>query len=284
MGCDIHTMAEVQKDVFDREKEEWVSAPDEAAWKALKREVFPYAYHHEEEPASRFNPAFSSTPYVGRNYVLFSVLADVRNERKTSNIFDSTMEYEERDSIDPIAMPRGVPENASKAWKREVKRWGRDFHSHSYFTLQELLDAKEAGAFSQKIVQRGYVGLGAYLHFKQTGETPRAWASYTSGPAMKEAEWEALTDEEKAPYLEKVSADPFRYSFDEVSIRTQWVWDMSKSMEEFFQTMEHLKLNAPRNPRKLPEDMPLAERRALPLEEKFDYDYSRIRIVFAFDN
>jgi hypothetical protein len=63
-------------------------------------------------------------PYKERNYHLFSVLADVRG----SGI--------------AISRPRGVPEDASPEYKK-IARFGEkhsDWHSHSYFTLQELLN------------------------------------------------------------------------------------------------------------------------------------------------
>ena len=61
--------------------------------------------------------------YKGRNYYLFSVLADVRNDG----------------SMDPISQPRGIPEDASYPYKMLLKTWEGDYHSASYFTLEELL-------------------------------------------------------------------------------------------------------------------------------------------------
>lgn len=59
--------------------------------------------------------------YRGRNYGLFAILADVRNG-----------------NIEPIADPKGVPDDASYAYQLQVKQWEGDGHSHSYFTLEEL--------------------------------------------------------------------------------------------------------------------------------------------------
>lgn len=61
--------------------------------------------------------------YWSRNYYLFSILADVRNS-----------------GIEPICEPRGVPKDASTGYLYSVKRWDSDGHSHSYFTLEELLN------------------------------------------------------------------------------------------------------------------------------------------------
>ena len=60
--------------------------------------------------------------YDNRNYWLFYFLADVRSGPKQ-----------------PIDDPRGVPEDASDSYKYIVNDWKGDGHSHSYFTLSELL-------------------------------------------------------------------------------------------------------------------------------------------------
>lgn len=62
--------------------------------------------------------------YSGRNYNLFSILAGVRT-------------WEEDVAI---CKPKGIPEDSSYAYKYECVLWNGDAHSHSYFTLEELLD------------------------------------------------------------------------------------------------------------------------------------------------
>lgn len=62
--------------------------------------------------------------YSGRNYDLFSILADVRNGN----------------GVDPIDYPRGIPEDASSGYLFVCNQWKGDAHSHSYFTLDELLN------------------------------------------------------------------------------------------------------------------------------------------------
>lgn len=119
MGCDIHMWAEIRED--------W--RPDE--WQAVGH-VFPYAYHrpdstnvvfaYDDEPESESNPSLTRAPYSNRNYMLFALLAGVRNY----------------DEVEPISAPRGVPDNASMLYQREVARWGDDGHSHSWLGLVEL--------------------------------------------------------------------------------------------------------------------------------------------------
>ena len=67
--------------------------------------------------------------YHSRNYFLFAILADVRNESFRNGF-----------KIEPISKPRGVPEDSCYPIKYIVNEWAGDGHSHSYFTLKELLE------------------------------------------------------------------------------------------------------------------------------------------------
>lgn len=67
--------------------------------------------------------------YSERNYYVFSVLADVRNSS-----------FGGQDRVDPIDYPRGIPNDASSAYLYYTNKWSDDGHSHSYFTLKELLE------------------------------------------------------------------------------------------------------------------------------------------------
>ena len=75
MGCDIHMWAEVKKVWAQPDtKDEWITVG----------KVFPYAYHRKKEVSLirkgyALNEMYSEHPYMGRNYVLFSLLANVRN-------------------------------------------------------------------------------------------------------------------------------------------------------------------------------------------------------------
>lgn len=96
MGCDIHI---------------WIEKRVNGAW-------IPAETYSEEGD----DPHYQSDIYQGRNYRLFSVLADVRNY----------------DGVKPIAAPRGIPEDASPIVAELVRGYGD--HSYSWFTLRELLD------------------------------------------------------------------------------------------------------------------------------------------------
>ena len=62
-------------------------------------------------------------PYT-RNYVLYAVLAGVRN----------------RGDITPISPPRGMPKDAGLMSRCEAEEDGSDGHTHSWLTYKELKD------------------------------------------------------------------------------------------------------------------------------------------------
>ena len=73
---------------------------------------------YENNPYGGFRPL----SHYGRSYTLFATLAGVRGD-------------------DPIEYPKGIPEDCSLEYKELCDVWEGDGHSHSYFTLRELLDA-----------------------------------------------------------------------------------------------------------------------------------------------
>lgn len=62
--------------------------------------------------------------YGNRNYYIFGILADVRNDG----------------GVEPINYPKGIPDDASTGYLYKCEQWDSDAHSHSYFTLEELLN------------------------------------------------------------------------------------------------------------------------------------------------
>lgn len=126
MGCDCHFFVErktssnnyqgpkdlsedrnikIEEIIDDRPVEErWVSADE---WEFVD---------------GYWDVPYSKEFYNGRNYYLFSILAGVRGDEQ------------------PIAYPRGIPEDCSSGYSYVTKQWSGDGHSHSYFTLKELLE------------------------------------------------------------------------------------------------------------------------------------------------
>ncbi len=128
MGCDIHFYVEKWSD------EEVTEGPIDISDKRdslisnvlkLEREyrwISVDKWYRDEGYWTNYGNSF----YSGRNYDLFAKLADVRNYAN---------------NIEPLDQPRGIPEDASYAYKLMVKEMGNDGHSHSYFTLDELLES-----------------------------------------------------------------------------------------------------------------------------------------------
>ncbi|WP_139997451.1 hypothetical protein [Paenibacillus paridis] len=103
MGTDIHVYIEQR---INKDQTEWISVDE-------------WLY----------------TPYLGgvgvqkhlwedRNYLLFAILADVRN----------------RYNIHPISLPKGLPDNASPEVKNQSDIENEDAHTRSWLTLKELLE------------------------------------------------------------------------------------------------------------------------------------------------
>lgn len=72
--------------------------------------------------------------YSGRNYELFSILAEIRG------------------SLDPIADARGLPEDVSTITKREHANDGFEIHTPSYYTMKELKDYLFNNSDNEEIV------------------------------------------------------------------------------------------------------------------------------------
>lgn len=86
--------------------------------------------------------------YYNRNYVLFGLLAGVRCSE-----------------IKPLSEPRGIPDDVSELVKEDWKIYGSDGHTPSYFSLPELILAKE-----QNSIFTGYVDMKNYRIYKETGQ------------------------------------------------------------------------------------------------------------------
>lgn len=125
MGCDIHMIAEIQKEsspsiyYHDGIQEEIKS---ELYWSKLGDVFLNQYYDPTDRPADSYfgtNP-LCDEPWQERNYLLFSILANVRNYW---------------DKLKPISEPKGIPEDASD----DTKKWLEEAdHSFSYLTLEEL--------------------------------------------------------------------------------------------------------------------------------------------------
>lgn len=143
MGCDIHLYVETRNSetgewgLFDPEKEK-------PSW-------------WDEEDEDLYLMQF----YSGRNYGLFGMLANVRNGYGFAGV-------DTGDGYKPIAEPKGLPGDVCAQIAADSERWGVDGHSHSHFTVAELLAYDWEG---QTTTKRGVVNALEYLLWKQS-DTP----------------------------------------------------------------------------------------------------------------
>ncbi len=226
MGCDIHFYVEKKIDgvwtlVYP---ETLVEIRDEAA------EIVEYYKNDPEKQAKRqalynsfpgkwvdsyeewdeiYKQKRSSAMYVGRNYNLFAILADVRNGRGFAGVKTG-------EGFNPIADPKGIPEDASVGYRWEADRWEADGHSHSWFTVQELLDYD----WNQTTRLQGWVGPSSYITFKEKG-SPDGWCGAIMGPGISH-----VSNEEMEKYIS--SNPPKSDPYDRVAnVYTLVSWEKS---------------------------------------------------------
>lgn len=163
MGCDIHVFTETLKSV--NSKQVWCNVDN---WR-----FNPYYVRGNKDGERQLDV---SSIYRSRDYELFGVLADVRSD----------------EGMLPIIKPKGKPTNMSKPTKDEVKRWDGDGHSHSYFTLQELIAARPKYL---KVKRSGLVSTAAAKRLDEGTDTPKSWCGWASPELQLEfREWEEERD------------------------------------------------------------------------------------------
>jgi len=140
MGCDIHLHIEVKKNG------QWVEHEWESKYNTGQ-------FYQDGTPMVDHFALFEDPLWISRNYMLFAILADVRN----------------RNEVEPISCPRGLPREMSDTVRKRAEYWDLDAHSHSFIYLPGLLDYPW---HEKKFDDSGYVGVQEYHKFKTTGETP----------------------------------------------------------------------------------------------------------------
>jgi hypothetical protein len=239
MGCDIHIFAEVKK------KGKW-----EKVSKSFKNPYYrPGEPNNVDDDGYEWNSEKSDSPYSGRNYDLFAILANVRNGHGFAGC-------DTGNGFIPISDPKGLPDDVSKEIKVESDGWGSDGHSHSHFTLSELLDYD----WNQTTVHRGWVNEEQYEEFKKNG-SPSSWCGMVNGGSIKKVrinEMEARLLKRRV-VTEKVKrkAKP-----DEIQYYTQVQWDEKYSESAGSYGWEE----------------------TIPQLKKFSKNHDNVRIVFWFDN
>lgn len=158
MGCDIHMYYEIElqgKWTYYDWRKQYVVGQDEDG------DVYDY------------ERMFGDPLCIWRDYNLFAVLADVRNGRGFAGVRTGS-------GFVPISKPRGLPEDVSSEVKVADERWGDDGHSHSWCSLQELLDYD----WDRITTLEGDVDEANYRIFKAEGN-PSEWYGGVGGGGIK---------------------------------------------------------------------------------------------------
>jgi len=150
MGTDINIYFEV----LDMDTKKWVSTD---TWE-------------DQYDDGEFNVPYELQIYHGRNYELFAMLANERNDG----------------NITPFALPRGIPEDTDKRIRFATTTfWGEERTSH--FTLKELLSFD----WEQPVKIKKLVGLkdwGDWQNSLKSDATrlPRSWCAGSNGEIITE--------------------------------------------------------------------------------------------------
>ena len=180
MGCDIHICTEINK------KGVWVNSDD---WK--------YNPYYEVVNTDGVQEYTLNSIYNTRNYNLFALLAGVRNYS----------------NVTPIAEPKGIPEDVHHITKQEYDMWGLDAHTPSWFTLEEI---KQAKTDNPTTLYSGMVSPDE-LKVIENGNMPRTWCQETTIPDYTYVEWTHRNTEfdELITQLELIKRDAFWLYGDE---------------------------------------------------------------------
>jgi hypothetical protein len=170
MGCDIHFYVE------KKENGKWISADE---WEKDTECGEPYLH-----------VAYGKEFYDDRNYGLFAILAGVRNNYGFAGC-------DLGDKFNPISQPKGLPDDVCEEVKQASDYDGVDGHSHSWFTVQEILDFD----WTQIVKMRGFVNAREYYRWasykKDKGYAPESYCGGVSGRdvnIVSEKEMVELTD------------------------------------------------------------------------------------------
>jgi hypothetical protein len=164
LGCDIHMFLEYRATEYKTSQE------GTEVWRFNTHEVFPNLYHVADAPYGTYNWPYTNKPYQGRDYDLFAMLADVRNDGNITPL-------EHADDL------RGVPDDATKKWRKYAD--DIDLHSITFYTLAELKEALDQGFFTQATWEEGCMSAAQYVRLRAINEQPSSWSRDLGGGAVR---------------------------------------------------------------------------------------------------
>lgn len=171
MGCDIHMFSErlPYKPAEECELLEWSNA-----------DLFMINKFYVEADEERADEnKFDIVEILGdRNYLLFSLLADVRNS------FDIT----------PLSEPKGIPSDCSRFIEEKKEYWDSDGHSHSWFTLHELKEHRKHMIDNPELIHHSGYMTPANAELVDKGEMPNSWWVWGNMKDQVYREWTEKKD------------------------------------------------------------------------------------------
>lgn len=181
MGCDIHIAVEVQR---DNGTWRFVQPPERV-------DLVPYSKTDSDFRTREW--------YPGRNYTLFSILADVRNTPRT--------DYRDNTRLrTPIKMPVGYPIGMSPesceffdADSQGSKTGDNWHHSATWYLLSEL---KAVNWNAICGTEKGCINAKQYAEYRLTGKTPDSYSGGCGGPDIV-----TISNEEMDDWLLKIDPD-----------------------------------------------------------------------------
>lgn len=212
MGCDIHIHVEFKRDMYICSDAD--NKPQyEKRW--LCGDYFKVNPYYTEGNDDGEKPLVLVGFCDNRNYSRFAVLADVRNYGSTAY----------------IAEPRGLPDDVTAEVKEDSDYWDVDGHSHSYFTLKELLDFQKD---IKPLKYRGMISPEAQKALDESGTLPDTWCQWTTMPGWAFREWE----DENTVLLPLI--DALKTRADELHVIWGWLWD--KEPERAYKLSENIRI------------------------------------------
>ncbi|MGG0757899.1 hypothetical protein [Brevibacillus laterosporus] len=166
MGCDIHLWVERKNPDGRWEAINGVNEPELQWWQnTLERKKA--SGGDDTYTERRIKELLEGTHdfiFDGRHYVLFSLLAGVRNYY----------------SVTPISEQKGLPEDVTQVVKEKSDEWGLDGHSHSWLSTRELVEFD----WSKPFEHEGWVSENEYKKFKENG-SPDSWSRGVGGGSVE---------------------------------------------------------------------------------------------------
>ncbi len=124
MGTDIHFYIERREDEYWQAIGDWV-----------KNDMY------EEGDPELQKLYFESPIHVFRNYAVFSVLADVRNDKHWLGRFYALLGINKKPlGYIPISSPRGLPEDLSSDLRKQAEKDAEFAHNPGWLSIQEILE------------------------------------------------------------------------------------------------------------------------------------------------